>query len=126
MRISDWSSDVCSSDLADRAREEDGRTAIAQNQPLPEVLLEQRAEQEGKEQRSKVEPALAQAIGEEPAQDRHADVENAVVNAESADDAENENGWRHNRRRNSQENDEDSDQRHIMQQTEGNARTTGK
>src|SRR3546814_4034494 len=67
---------------ADRAREEDGRTAIAQNQPLPEVLFEQRYEQKGKEQRSEVEPALATAKGEESTQARHAAVENAVVKAE--------------------------------------------
>src|SRR3546814_21182143 len=45
--------------------------------------------------------------------DWSSDVCSSDVNAESTDDAEDENGGRHNRRRNSQEHDEDADQRHI-------------
>src|SRR3546814_9006044 len=45
--------------------------------------------------------------------DWSSDVCSSDLNAESTDDAEDENGGRHNRRRNSQEHDEDADQRHI-------------
>src|SRR3546814_3548612 len=76
MRISDWSSDVCSSDLKIAAVDQHGTT---------EILLDHRPQDEADEDRRELEAQQTQDIADQPEQQDDADIEGAGANAVDAD-----------------------------------------
>src|SRR3546814_5216481 len=93
MRISDWSSDVCSSDLggdpqhgaADGAQYDLEKIAAVDQHGTTEILLDHRPQDEADEDRRELEAQQTQDIADQPEQQDDADIEGAGANAVDAD-----------------------------------------
>src|SRR3546814_14770612 len=83
MRISDWSSDVCSSDLG--AQYDLEKIAAVDQHGTTEILLDHRPQDEADEDRRELEAQQTQDIADQPEQQDDADIEGAGANAVDAD-----------------------------------------
>src|SRR3546814_6299777 len=83
MRISDWSSDVCSSDLYDLEK-----IAAVDQHGTTEILLDHRPQDEADEDRRELEAQQTQTIADQPEQQDAPDIDGAGANAVDADAAQ--------------------------------------
>src|SRR3546814_18087398 len=83
MRISDWSSDVCSSDLYDLEK-----IAAVDQHGTTEILLDHRPQDEDDEDRRELEAQQTQDLADQPEQQDDAAIEGAGANAVDADAAQ--------------------------------------